>query len=33
MVSVVKRERFDPNALRAVNELRNKARKQEKFSL
>lgn len=33
MVSIVKRERFDPNALRAVNELRNKARKQERFSL
>jgi len=33
LVSVVKRERFDPNALRTVNELRNKARKQEKFSL
>ena len=33
MVSVVKRERFDPNALRAVNELRNKARRQDKFAL
>jgi hypothetical protein len=33
MVSLVKRERFDPNALRAVNELRNKARKQKNFSL
>jgi hypothetical protein len=33
LVSVVKRERFDPNALREVNELRNKARRQERFSL
>jgi hypothetical protein len=33
MVSIVKRERFDPNALREVNELRKKARKQDKFSL
>jgi hypothetical protein len=33
LVSVVKRERFDPNALRTVNELRNKARKQDRFSL
>jgi hypothetical protein len=33
LVSIVKRERFDPNALREVNELRKKARKQEKFSL
>ena len=33
MVSIVKRERFNPNALREVNELRKKARKQEKFSL
>jgi hypothetical protein len=33
LVSVVKRDRFDPNALRDVNELRKKARKQEKFSL
>jgi len=33
LVSIVKRERFDPNALREVNELRNKARRQEKFSL
>lgn len=33
LVSVVKRERFDPNALREVNELRNKARKQKNFSL
>ena len=33
LVSVVKRERFDPNALRALNELRTKARKQERFGL
>ncbi len=33
MVSIVKRERFDPNALRTVNELRKKARKQDRFSL
>jgi len=33
LVSVVKRESFNPNALREVNELRKKARKQEKFSL
>lgn len=33
LVSVVKRDRFDPNALREVNELRKKARKQERFSL
>jgi len=33
MVSVVKKEAFDPNALRAVNELRNKARTQDKFVL
>jgi hypothetical protein len=33
LVSVVKRERFDPNALRDVQELRKKARKQERFSL
>ena len=33
LVSVVKRDRFDPNALRDVNELRKKARKQERFSL
>jgi hypothetical protein len=33
MVSIVKRERFDPNALREVNELRKKARKQSNFSL
>lgn len=33
MVSVVKREGFNPNALREVNELRRKARKQERFKL
>lgn len=33
LVSIVKKERFDPNALREVNELRKKARKQAKFSL
>ena len=33
LVSVVKRDRFNPNALREVNELRKKARKQERFSL
>jgi hypothetical protein len=33
LVSIVKRERFDPNALREVNELRKKARKQDRFSL
>jgi hypothetical protein len=33
LVSVVKRDRFDPNALREVNELRRKARKQDRFSL
>ncbi len=33
LVSIVKRERFDPNALRAVNELRQKARKQQRFNL
>ncbi len=33
LVSVVKRDRFDPNALREVNELRKKARRQDKFSL
>lgn len=33
LVSVVKRERFDPNALREVNELRRKARKQDRFTL
>lgn len=33
LVSVVKREAFNPNALRDVNELRKKARKQDKFTL
>ena len=33
LVSVVKRDTFDPNTLRAVNELRNKARRQDRFSL
>ena len=33
LVSIVKRERFDPNALREVNELRKKARQQNRFSL
>jgi hypothetical protein len=33
LVSVVKRERFNPDALREVNELRKKARKMEKFTL
>ena len=33
LVSVVRRERFNPNALREVNELRRKARKQDRFSL
>lgn len=33
LVSIVKRERFNPNALRELNELRRKARKQDKFSL
>jgi hypothetical protein len=33
MVSIVKRERFDPTAFRQVNELRNKARKQDRFTL
>lgn len=33
MVSVVKKEAFNPNALRIVNEMRNKARTQERFSL
>jgi hypothetical protein len=33
LVSVVKRERFNPNALREVNELRRKARRQDRFSL
>lgn len=33
LVSVVKRDRFDPNALREINELRKKARRQDRFSL
>jgi hypothetical protein len=33
MVSVVKKESFNPNALRLVNELRKKARSQDRFSL
>jgi len=33
LISIIKRERFNPNAFRQVNELRNKARKQERFSL
>lgn len=33
LVSVVKRERFNPDAYREVNELRKKARKQERFTL
>jgi hypothetical protein len=33
LVSVVKKESFNPNALRMVNELRNKARSQDRFSL
>jgi len=33
LVSIVKRERFDPNAMRDVQELRKKARKQERFTL
>jgi len=33
MVSIVKKDRFDPNAFRQVNELKRKARKQEKFTL
>jgi len=33
LVSVVKRERFNPDAYREVSELRKKARKQERFSL
>lgn len=33
LVSIVKRDSFDPNALRRVNELRKKARKQNKFTL
>jgi uncharacterized coiled-coil protein SlyX len=33
LVSVVKKEKFNPNALREVNELRKKARKQDRFTL
>lgn len=33
MVSIVKKESFNPNAFRIVNEMRNKARNQERFSL
>lgn len=33
LVSVVKREAFNPNALREVNELRRKARRQDRFTL
>jgi hypothetical protein len=33
LVSIIKRERFNPNAFRQVSELRNKARKQKNFSL
>jgi len=33
LVSIVKREAFNPNALREVNELRRKARRQDKFTL
>lgn len=33
MVSVVKKESFNPNALRMVNELRKKARSQDRFTL
>jgi hypothetical protein len=33
LVSVVKKESFNPNALRVVSELRRKARKQDRFSL
>lgn len=33
LVSIVKRENFNPNAFRQVNELRRKARKQERFIL
>ena len=29
----IKKETFNPNALRIVNEMRNKARSQEKFTL
>jgi len=33
MVSIVKRERFDPSALAKVNELKRKARSQDRFTL
>jgi hypothetical protein len=33
LVSIVKKETFDPNALRVINEIRNKARRQERFRL
>jgi hypothetical protein len=33
LVSIVKRERFDPQALRTVTELRRKARSQDRFTL
>ena len=33
MVSIVKKDSFDPDALRKVNELRRKARSQDRFSL
>lgn len=33
LVSIVRRERFDPNAFRKANELRKKARNQDRFSL
>ena len=33
LVSVVKRDRFNPDALREINELRKKARRQDRFSL
>ena len=33
LVSIIKREAFNPNAFREVNELRNKARRQKKFEL
>ena len=33
LVSMIKREAFNPNALRDLNELRNKARRQKKFEI
>ena len=33
LVSVVKRDKFDPNTLREINELRKMARRQDRFSL